>query len=145
MSVDDCVNLRPSGLYARMNITIEISPGELIDKLTILEIKLENISDSGKLENVQREYDSLKRSFLGAIVETPELQRLTVDLKSTNLALWSLEDDIRDHERNADFGEGFVSLARSVYRTNDQRAAIKRQINSLLHSAIVEEKSYSAY
>jgi hypothetical protein len=128
-----------------MHILIEISPGELIDRLTILEIKLDNISDPAKLANVRREYESLKASSRSNILETPEIARLTADLKVVNSELWKIEDDIRCHERSSDFGESFVKLARSVYRTNDKRAALKRRINDLLDSAVVEEKSYADY
>ena len=128
-----------------MQILIEVSPGELIDKLTILEIKLEHISDPEKLSNVSREYETLTISRRRTIPDTPEIVRLTEELKRVNLQLWNIEDDIRVHERDSDFGEDFVTLARSVYRTNDGRATIKRRINDLLKSAIVEEKSYSAY
>jgi hypothetical protein len=128
-----------------MSLMIEVAAGELIDKLTILEIKLENISDPAKLSNVRREYDSLLMSFRDNFAETPEIIRLTADLKATNKQLWQIEDDIREHERKSDFGAGFVELARSVYRTNDRRAAVKRHLNELLDSAMVEEKSYSDY
>jgi hypothetical protein len=128
-----------------MSIVVEISPGELIDKLTILEIKLDKISDPDKLENIRREHDALTETFCRDVRVTAELTELMAELKDTNSALWRIEDDIRDHERNGDFGEGFVTLARSVYRMNDQRSAIKRRINELLGSDLVEEKSYSAY
>ena len=126
-------------------VLVEISPGELIDKLTILEIKLERISDPTKLTNVRREYEPLKEMLRQSFPETPELAALIDDLKQINLALWDIEDDIRELERANDFGEDFVRLARSVYRTNDRRAAVKHRINKLLDSAIIEEKSYAAY
>jgi hypothetical protein len=128
-----------------MTILIQVSPGELIDKMTILEVKLDRISDPAKLANVRREYDMIKQMFHENVADTPALAKLTAELKAANLALWTIEDDIRDHERKGNFGESFVALARSVYRTNDQRSAIKRRINVLLDSAIVEEKSYSNY
>jgi uncharacterized protein DUF6165 len=128
-----------------MQIMIEISPGELVDRLTILEIKLENISDPVKLANIRHEYELVKASSRRHLPETIELATLTADLKSVNSELWRTEDDIRDCERNGEFGDNFVRLARSVYRTNDKRAGIKRRINDLLKSAIVEEKSYAAY
>lgn len=128
-----------------MNILIEVSPGELVDKLTILEIKLKNITDPAKLSNIRREYDLLETVSRANIAETAELAALTADLKRTNEQIWNLEDDIREHERAENFGASFVALARSVYRTNDRRAALKRQINDLLGSAIVEEKSYAKY
>ena len=128
-----------------MNILIEVSPGELVDKLTILEIKLKNITDPAKLSNIRREYDLLETVSRANIAETAELAALTADLKRTNEQIWNLEDDIREHERAENFGASFVGLARSVYRTNGRRAALKRQINDLLGSAIVEEKSYAKY
>lgn len=119
--------------------------GEIIDKITILEIKSEKLSDHDKLANVRRE--------LGALTEVRErhfpahagLAALSANLKSVNEALWTIEDDLRDCERAKDFGEKFVLLARAVYVTNDRRAAVKREINALLGSALVEEKSYAAY
>jgi Family of unknown function (DUF6165) len=128
-----------------MTILIQVSPGELIDKMTILEVKLDHMSDPAKLANVRREHDMIAQTFCENVADTPALAKLIVELKAANLALWTIEDDIRDHERKGDFGESFVSLARSIYRINDERAAIKRRINVLLDSAIVEEKSYSNY
>ena len=126
-------------------VTIEIAPGELIDKITILEIKTTFIDDPGKLENVRIELETLEKSRDTAIAPSPEMDRLTADLKAVNLELWQLEDDIRDCERDGDFGPKFVELARSVYKTNDRRAALKREINTLLGSRLVEEKSYRPY
>ncbi|WP_422033502.1 DUF6165 family protein [Reyranella sp.] len=126
-------------------ILVEISPGELIDKLTILEIKLDRIGDAAKLANVRREYEPLKETLRKGYPETTELAALTTELKRINQALWDIEDDIRDCERASDFGDLFIKLARSVYRTNDERAAVKHRINTLLGSAIIEEKSYAKY
>ena len=128
-----------------MKISVDIAPGELIDKLTILEIKLEKIKDARKLANIRSEYADLMRVFRSSIVETSRLTTLTAELKRINAALWEIEDHIRDQERAGTFGQAFVDLARSVYRTNDLRAATKREINELLNSAIIEEKSYSSY
>jgi hypothetical protein len=128
-----------------MTILLEVSPGELIDKMTILEIKLAHLASPDQLANVRREYDLVKQTFSECVESTPALADLIGELKAANLALWKIEDAIRDHERNKDFGEAFVQLARSVYRTNDQRSAIKRRINRLLDSSLVEEKSYHAY
>jgi hypothetical protein len=128
-----------------MSILIQVSPGELIDKMTILEVKLGHMSDPAKLANVRREHEMITQTFRENVADTPALAKLIVELKAANLALWTIEDDIRDHEREGDFGESFVALARSIYRINDERAAIKRRINVLLDSAIVEEKSYSNY
>jgi hypothetical protein len=128
-----------------MTILLEVSPGELIDKMTILEIKLAHLASPDQLANVRREYDLVRRTFSECVERTPALGDLIGELKAANLALWEIEDTIRDHERNKDFGETFVQLARSVYRTNDQRSTIKRRINRLLDSTLVEEKSYHAY
>jgi Family of unknown function (DUF6165) len=128
-----------------MTIMVEIAPGELIDKITILEIKLENIRDETKLVNVRREYELLTDVLQKNLVQTDEFSRLRSTLKNVNAELWRIEDDIRDQERAKTFGAEFVALARSVYRTNDRRAALKREINELLRSAIIEEKSYADY
>jgi hypothetical protein len=128
-----------------MTIMVEIAPGELIDKITILEIKLENIRDDTKLINVRREYEILTDVVRKEIVPTDEVSRLRGALKDVNAELWRIEDDIRDQERAKTFGAEFVALARSVYRTNDRRATLKREINELLRSAIIEEKSYADY
>jgi len=127
------------------NIKVDISPGELIDKITILEIKLERISDPGKKQNVGVEYRLLSETRDEHIEDSRGITELTARLKSVNEALWVIEDDIRECERAKDFGERFVELARSVYITNDERARLKREINDLLGSRIVEEKSYAAY
>jgi hypothetical protein len=128
-----------------VSIRIEVAPGEIIDKLTILEIKRERIEDEAKRRNVSYEWDVLTRDLAAAIAPTPELDALRATLKEINLKLWVIEDDIRDCERAKDFGPKFIELARAVYFTNDERAAVKRRINELLNSAIVEEKSYAAY
>jgi hypothetical protein len=128
-----------------MSLRIEVAPGEIIDKLTILEIKRERIADEAKRKNVSYEWDVLTRDLVAAVPATPELDALRTKLKEINLKLWVIEDDIRDCERSKDFGQKFVELARAVYFTNDERAAVKRQINELLNSAIIEEKSYAAY
>ena len=126
-------------------ITVEIAPGELLDKLTILEIKRERIEDSEKLINVGLELDVLDQARREKVPASPELDALYADLKTINEELWEIEDDIRDCERDKDFGERFIELARAVYKTNDRRAATKRAINELLGSRIVEEKSYADY
>lgn len=128
-----------------MPIMVEIAPGELIDKITILEIKLENIRDEAKLSNIRREHAILTDVLFREVAATDELARLTAALKGVNAELWRIEDAIRDQERAKTFGAEFVALARSVYRTNDSRAALKREINDLLRSEIIEEKSYAAY
>jgi len=128
-----------------MPIFVEIAAGELIDKMTILEIKLDQISDGAKRVNIRREYEQLSTVFHERIAPSDELARLTAALKAANQELWHIEDDIRERERMKDFGPEFVALARSVYQTNDRRAALKRDINALLQSSIFEEKSYAAY
>ena len=126
-------------------ILVEIAPGELIDKITILEIKSERIADAGKLKNVRVELDVLAAARDAAMAASAELAKLTAQLKQVNEALWEIEDAIRDCERGQDFGPKFIELARSVYHSNDRRAALKRQINELLGSKLIEEKSYAAY
>jgi hypothetical protein len=128
-----------------MAIRIDVAPGEVIDKLTILEIKRERIEDETKRRNVVHEFEVLTRDLAAAVEETPELGELRAQLKAINETLWQIEDDIRECERRKDFGNAFTELARAVYHTNDKRAAVKRQINELLKSDILEEKSYAAY
>jgi Flp pilus assembly protein TadD len=126
-------------------ITVEVPAGELIDKITILEIKSERIADASKLVNVRAELQTLTAARDGAIAPSTELSELTAKLKQANAALWDIEDEIRRCERDRDFGPRFIELARAVYHTNDQRAALKRAINELLGSRLVEEKDYVAY
>lgn len=118
------------------------APGELIDKLTILRLKAENISDPVKLANVRHELAALQDTADLALPASAELSALWEQLYQINAALWVIEDDIRICESRADFGPDFIRLARAVYVTNDQRAAVKKQINLRLGSAIIEEKSY---
>lgn len=126
-------------------ISVEVAPGELIDKITILEIKKERMADVAKLENVHIEWETLTKARDTHIKKSPEMEKLTASLKAVNEELWIIEDDIRDCERSSDFSEKFVQLARAVYITNDKRAAFKRNINVFLGSRILEEKSYAAY
>ena len=126
-------------------LTVEVSAGELIDKITILEIKAAHLTDAAQLANVERELNALAAVRRAAAGRSPELDALTADLKTVNERLWRIEDDIRACERTEDFGPAFIELARAVYHNNDERAALKRRINSLLGSRIVEEKSYSSY
>tara|TARA_R110000787_G_scaffold16622_22_gene50708 strand:+ start:44659 stop:45054 length:396 start_codon:yes stop_codon:yes gene_type:complete len=128
-----------------ITLSAPIAPGELIDKITILEIKSERIEDPAKLANVETELKTLSATRDRHIGASDEMTALTASLKSINEELWVIEDDIRDCERNGDFGETFIRLARAVYRTNDRRADVKKQINILLGSSLVEEKSYAAY
>tara|TARA_B110000483_G_scaffold110705_1_gene134755 strand:+ start:688 stop:1080 length:393 start_codon:yes stop_codon:yes gene_type:complete len=127
---------------------IEVSNGEIIDKYTILEIKLQEIKDADKLDNVQTEYDSLKPVVDQIYNDTHAqevLAELKLDLLNINKTLWNIEDIIRDHEREERFDSDFIELARSVYYTNDERAEVKKQINQLTGSTLVEEKSYQEY
>jgi tetratricopeptide (TPR) repeat protein len=126
-------------------IAVPISPGELIDKITILQIKQERIADAGKRRHVEEELHALAAVRDRAIPASAELEALTCELKRVNEALWDIEDAIRDCERCQDFGPKFVELARSVYRSNDRRSELKRAMNNLLGSALVEEKSYQPY
>jgi hypothetical protein len=125
---------------------VEVSNGELLDKLTILELKLSNISDVQKLTNIQKEHDELN-PLAGQLFDSygEELKNLYKQLAEINSELWTIEDDIRECERNKDFGSDFVSLARAVYFTNDKRSEIKKSINLLTGSGFVEEKSYQDY
>lgn len=127
------------------SITIRISPGEVLDRLTILEIKSERMTDPAKLANVRHELDELAAAVARTVPQTPEIKALHDELKDINAKLWDIEDDIRDCERARDFGEKFVALARAVYHTNDSRAAVKRKINDALGADIIEEKSYAPY
>ena len=126
-------------------ITVEIAPGELIDKIAILEIKIARIADAAKLRNVRAEWETLTRARDAAIASSPEIEAETAALKRANETLWDAEDRLRECERNKDFGPRFVALARSVYVTNDARARIKRRLNELLGSRLIEEKSYASY
>jgi hypothetical protein len=130
----------PAGL-----LLVPVAVGELIDKITILEIKSERIADPGKLRNVQVELKLLSGVRDAHIVPRSGIAELTAKLKQVNEALWDIEDEIRDHERQRDFGARFVELARAVYHTNDRRSQLKREINELCGSSIVEEKSYAPY
>lgn len=111
-----------------MPVQVPVSVGELLDKLTILAIKLQRIDDAAKRVNIAREQEELE-----------------TELRRVNEQLWEIEDSIREHERQQRFDAAFIALARAVYRTNDQRADLKRRINALVGSELVEEKSYAAY
>jgi hypothetical protein len=133
------------GMAMAPRIEVPISVGELVDKVTILEIKSEQIPDAGKQANIRREFDALERVLKPLLTATPALADLKAELRSINETLWRIEDDIRDCERRRDFGDRFIELARSVYQTNDRRAATKRRIDELTGSDLVEEKSYASY
>ncbi len=128
-----------------MSVLVPVSWGEVIDKITILEIKAERLTDAAKRANVTKELGELvavrDREFPGHA----GLAALSAELKAINEKLWVIEDDIRDCERAKDFGPTFIALARAVYVTNDERAGAKHKINDLLGSSLVEEKSYAPY
>lgn len=129
-----------------MRIKTPISVGELVDKLTILDVKLENITDEEKIKNVRhekKELEKIYKQFKGLILEKLSLQRDV--LYQINRGLWSIEDNIREHEKNKNFGPTFVRLARDVYQTNDKRFEIKNKINKITSSEIKEVKSYESY
>jgi hypothetical protein len=127
------------------DILVPVSPGEMLDKITILRIKAARITDAGKVANVRHELSLLERTWKESGAAAVDLGEEEANLTRVNEALWSIEDDIRDEERAGRFGDKFVQLARAVYITNDERAAIKKRINTLLGSSIVEEKSYQSY
>jgi tetratricopeptide (TPR) repeat protein len=133
----------PANLPTR-SVTIEAAPGELIDKITILQIKADRIADPDKRRNVTTELETLQSARDRTIVGSAELEALTAELRGVNEALWRIEDDVRACEAAGDFGPTFVELARSVYKNNDHRAELKRRINLLLGSGLIEEKSYTA-
>ena len=123
---------------------IEVSNGEILDKFSILEIKLQKIQQEEKLNNISNEKESLWSSFC-LITSQESVREKYQELKEINLELWEIEDSIRDLERSKTFDEKFIELARAVYITNDKRADIKYQINQMTGSGLVEEKSYSDY
>ena len=125
----------------RQNLKIEVSNGEILDKISILEIKKSEIKNQEKLKNVENEYLVLKDIALQIL---PADHPLYLKLLDINKKLWKIEDDIRICERNSDFGANFISLARAVYVVNDERAQVKKDINLLTKSEIVEEKSYES-
>ena len=126
-------------------IRIPVSFGEVLDKITILEIKSERIEDTEKLRHVQAELDALNQHWQEAITEPDRVAVERRELKAVNEKLWEIEDAIREEEAAGRFGERFIELARSVYFTNDERAAIKKRVNLTLGSRFVEEKSYRDY
>ena len=128
-----------------MQLQVPVSVGEVLDKITILQIKLAHISDANKQVNIQNELDALLPLVAGDGFTTDEMQGLLAELKSVNEALWDIEDDIREKEAAKNFDAEFIKLARAVYVTNDKRAEIKKQINLATGSALIEEKSYESY
>jgi hypothetical protein len=128
-----------------MHLNARTSPGEFLDKLTILEIKAERISDPAKLANVRRELEQLRSTWAASPLAGRDVAPLVAELRTVNVALWEIEDRLRGHEAERRFDREFVELARSVYRTNDRRAALKRELNLALGSDLIEEKSYTQY
>lgn len=127
---------------------IEVSNGEILDKVSILEIKLERITDAQKLSNIQNEWDALQNAvkiIAGLTNPKEEFHQAVKALRATNEALWDVEDALRLNEKTKDFGDAFIALARDVYVLNDQRAALKSSINILTGSNLREEKSYEGY
>lgn len=129
----------------KMNITTEISFGELLDKITILEIKSERIDNADKLVNINKELTILTTIWNESNLANKEIVILHDELKSINEALWEIEDNIRNKELKKEFDNEFIEIARAVYITNDKRSDVKRDINELLGSNLVEEKSYADY
>ncbi|HEY5019819.1 MAG TPA: DUF6165 family protein [Steroidobacteraceae bacterium] len=127
------------------DILVPISPGELLDKITILRIKCARIDDAAKLANVRLELSRLELSRRGSVPDDADVAAEEAALERVNSELWEIEDRIREHESQRRFDAAFIELARCVYRRNDERAAIKRRINLKLASSLVEEKSYRRY
>ena len=128
-----------------MKVNIPVSLGELLDKISILEIKNEKILNESKLKNIKKELIGLRNVLEELNINLSEIDDLYKDLFKINLTLWEIEDSIRVLEKNEDFGKQFIDLARSVYKTNDKRFEIKNEINKLFNSEYVEEKSYEGY
>ncbi len=126
-------------------LLVPISPGELIDKITILEIKSQRMTDAAKLANVRAELGMLTETWKSSAGSAIDIDVEWKALRGVNEQLWDIEDRIRDKERDGTFDAGFIELARAVYVTNDERAAIKKRINTRLGSTLVEEKSYAEY
>jgi hypothetical protein len=127
------------------DILVPVSPGELLDKITILRIKSARMSDAAKLANVRHELALLETTWRSAVPAPAALQEAAQALEAVNLRLWIIEDEIRACEASGNFGAQFIALARAVYIENDARAALKKRINLALGSALVEEKSYQSY
>ena len=126
-------------------VSTPMSVGELLDKITILEIKSVKITDPEKLKNINYELQLLNQTWEETGLKSADTDRLQDELKAVNLRLWAIEDDIRIKEKNREFDEQFIELARSVYYQNDDRAKVKKDINLLTGSDLVEEKSYESY
>ena len=128
-----------------MKVLIQTSVGELVDKITILELKALHLRDAIKLENVKKELKLLESKLTELGIQNVRFEELRQGLGAVNSQIWVIEDQIRDQERKGLFGDDFIKLARSVYKKNDDRARIKREINELLGSEPIEEKSYQHY
>lgn len=126
-------------------ILVPVSFGELLDKISILQIKSERMTDAAKLANVRRELSALEKSWMAHPAAGTDIARLRAELKAINERLWEIEDEVRLKEKAGEFDQAFVELARSVYFQNDERARVKKEINLALGSAFVEEKSYQDY
>ena len=126
-------------------ILTEISPGELLDKISILEIKLEKVKDKNSQEEIKKEYKILKEIQTSSIKMTDKIKNLIQSVKNVNIELWDIEDKLRIYEKNRDFGKNFIDLARGVYFKNDERAKLKNEINKILKSNIREIKQYVNY
>ena len=126
-------------------ISSEVSAGELLDKMSILEIKMEKIKDANGLNEINKEYNILKQVRVSHIEFSDEIEKLYTEIKKINLKLWNIEDEIRICEKKKDFGDNFINLARNVYLNNDKRSKIKLEINKLLGSNIKEIKQYADY
>ena len=126
-------------------ILTEISPGELLDKISILEIKLEKVKDKNSQEEIKKEYKILKEIQTNSIKMTDKIKNLVQSVKNVNIELWDIEDKLRIYEKNRDFGKNFIELARGVYFKNDERAKLKNEINEILESNIREIKQYINY
>ena len=126
-------------------ILTEISPGELLDKISILEIKLEKVKDKNSQEEIKKEYKILKEIQTSSIKMTDKIKNLIQSVKNVNIELWDIEDKLRIYEKNRDFGKNFIELARGVYFKNDDRAKLKNEINEILESNIREIKQYINY
>ena len=126
-------------------ILSEISPGELLDKISILEIKIEKVKDKNSLEEIKKEYKILKEIQTSSIEMTGKIKDLFQSVKNVNIKLWNIEDKLRICEKNKDFDKNFIELARGVYFANDERAELKSKINKILKSNIIEIKQYDNY
>ena len=132
-------------IYKSKKILTEISAGELLDKISILEIKLQKIQDKNNLDEIKKEYNILIKIQNSSIEFTDKIKNLFKEIKEVNINLWEIEDKIRICEKNKDFGKNFIELARQVYFNNDKRAKIKLEINEILGSNIKEVKQYASY